>query len=82
MLELEYENIEDEVYDSIKCILSDKKSYGTSLNYAVNYCKAAFGMKGEALRVQCLYILNNISHWRHPLAKDVRKVLKEFSKRR
>jgi hypothetical protein len=69
-----------DVYRVIKVILSDRKSYSTSLNYAIAYCQLAQGMAGEELRVQCLYILNNISHWRHPQAKEVREVLKSFSK--
>ena len=71
---------EDEVKKMIGKILEDKKSYNTSLNYAVNYCQAATWMTGKELAVQCLYILNNISHWRHPLAKQVRQTLKDFSK--
>ena len=67
-------------YEAIQTILSDKKSYHTSLNYAVNYCRAAQGMSGEELRVQCLYILNNIVSWRHPQAKDVRQALKTYCK--
>lgn len=62
--------------EAIDVILSDKKSYSGSLNYAVNYCKAAKFMTGEELRVQILYILNNITHWRHPQAKEVRAVLR------
>jgi hypothetical protein len=72
--------MEKQVHEAIKVILSDKKSYPTSLNYAVNYCLLSREMHGEALKVQCLYILNNITHWRHPLAKSVRQVLKDFTK--
>jgi hypothetical protein len=64
---------------AIMRILEDEKSYKTSLNYAVNYCKAAIKMNGEDLRVQCLYILNNISHWRGEGSKEVRKILKDFT---
>ena len=67
---------ETEVKGAIETILKDRASYAKSLNYAVNYCRAALSMTGEELRVQCLYILNNISHWRHPDAKEVRRVLK------
>lgn len=65
-------------HEAIKTIISDKKSYPTSLSYAVNYCHQAMNMSPgtEALRVQCLYILNNIQHWRHPEAKAVRIALK------
>lgn len=73
---------EREVKAAIRVILSDTDSYSKSLNYAVNYCKAVFSqeMSGYELKVQCLYILSNISHWRHPEAKRVREVLKKFSK--
>lgn len=73
---------EQEVKSAIQTILNDTKSYPTSLNYAVAYCRAALVMQGEELRVQCLYILNNITHWRKPEAKGVRKTLKEFTKRK
>ena len=67
---------------AVQIILSDKKSYTTSLNYAVNYCKFAVEgfLTGHDLAVQCLYILNNITHWRHPKAKEVRSILKSFTK--
>lgn len=62
--------------EAIQVILSDKKAYPTSLNYAVAYCRMAQVMEGEELRVQILYILNNISNWRHPQAKEVRETLR------
>ena len=62
--------------EAIKIILDDKAKYSTSLNYAVNYCKAALEMTGHELDVQCLYILNNITSWRHPQAKEVRATLR------
>lgn len=68
----------EEVRKAINIILSDKCSYNTSLNYAVNYCRVALSMEGEELQVQCLYILNNITRWRHQNAKEVRKILKGF----
>ena len=71
---------ETDVQNAVDVILSDKKSYTTSLNYAVDYCRFAKRMTGYDLAVQCLYILNNIQHWRHPSAKDVRVVLKAFVK--
>jgi len=65
--------------EAIKVILSDEKSYKTSLNWAVEYCRAALSMMpGDyPLRIQCLYILNNIQKWRHPQAKEVRMALKK-----
>lgn len=71
--------MEDQVKAAIRLILSDTKSYSTSLNYAVGYCRYALGMTGEDLRVQCLYILSNLARWRHPAAKEVRATLKAFS---
>jgi hypothetical protein len=62
--------------EAISVILSDKEHYRTTLNYAVNYCRAARFLQGDELRVQCLYILNNIVHWRHPQAKQVRAALR------
>jgi len=67
--------------EAIEVILSDKGSYATSLNYAVNYCKAALEMEEgtREFEIQVLYILNNISHWRHLLAKEVRTTLRRKS---
>ena len=62
--------------EAIKIILSDKKSFSTTLNYAVNYCNSALNMSGHELDAQCLYILGNIVYWRHPQAKEVRNALK------
>lgn len=71
---------DQQVHDAISKILADRKSYSTSLNYAVEYCKVGLSQTGHDLKVQCLYILNNISHWRHLDAKEVRTILKSFSK--
>jgi len=67
-----------EVHDAIRIILSDTEKFNTSLNYAVNYCRVALAMDGHELEVQCLYILNNLSSWRHAEAKEVRKILRAF----
>lgn len=71
---------EQEVYDAIHVILKDKKNHAKTLNYAVAYCRAALEQKGDALRIQCLYILNNIAYWRHEKAKEVRATLRGFGK--
>ena len=71
---------ETQVQLAISLILADKTSYSTSLNYAVAYCKAAEFLHGHDLGVQCLYILNNISHWRNQHAKEVRATLKQYAK--
>jgi len=70
----------EQVKDAIRTILSDRDSYAKSLNYAVNYCREALRMDGEDLRVQCLYIVNNLTRWRHPQAREVRLILKSYSK--
>lgn len=65
---------------AIRIILSDVANFGGTLNYAVNYCRAALGMEGHEFRVQCNYILGNITRWRHPQAKAVRDALKAAAK--
>ena len=66
-------------HEAIQIILDDIQHYPTSLNHAVHYCKAARSMPigSEELRVQCLYISGNITHWHHPQAKEVRDILKK-----
>ena len=50
-----------------------------SLNYAVNYAYEGAGLPdGPELKVKCLYVLNNISRWRGPEAKEVRETLKKY----
>lgn len=72
---------EEQVYEAIKKILDDEYAgHKKSLNYAIGYCRQGLELTGEALRVQCLYILNNITHWRHVDAKRVRQILKDYSK--
>jgi hypothetical protein len=71
---------EEEVYKALEIILKDKKSHNTSLYWAVNYAAFGMKMKGDELATQCLYVLGNITGWRHPQAKEVRNVLKKFSK--
>lgn len=67
------------VHRAIEQILLDKPAYKTSLNYAVNYCEVAAGFSGEDLRVQVLYILNNITHWRGQGHKEIRSLLKAYT---
>jgi hypothetical protein len=61
---------------AIQLILNNQNK--TSLNYAIPYCKAAMNMKEgtNEFKVQCIYILNNITHWFHPSARNVRMILK------
>lgn len=72
------------IQEALDTILEDRKSYGTSLNYAVAYTVQAkamwHGKDYEGLRVQLLYVLNNITHWRHPKAKEVRQAIRAYLK--
>ncbi|MCP3924855.1 MAG: hypothetical protein GY714_19935 [Desulfobacterales bacterium] len=72
---------EKDVKRAIKVILTDKKSYPKSLNYAVEYCRAGLFLSGEPLKTQVLYILNNITSWRGNGNKEVRQLLKDFIKK-
>jgi hypothetical protein len=68
--------------DCFKAIVSN--AHAKALNYAVNYAKHGIELLdkrpllGEhsenltALRVQCLYVLNNMTHWRGETATTVR----------
>jgi len=69
---------ENEVRKCLRHVVNN--SHEKSLNYAVNYARAGLGMIGNSLRVQCLYVLNNMVYWRGDLAKEVRKTLKDFTK--
>lgn len=56
-----------------------------ALNWAVNYAKVALvmvkhGMEPEEIAHQLLYVRSNLSHWRHPQAKDVRLALDKYIK--
>jgi len=71
----------------IKEALSEitKNAQAPALNYAVNYAKYALAMiasdaSDHDLKVQLLYVQNNITHWRGEIAKKVRAVLKGATK--
>lgn len=49
--------------------------------YAKAYAKAGLTLHGaDEVRVQALYILNNMQHWRGERARSVRARLKEIGK--
>lgn len=49
--------------------------------YAVSYARVGKTLHDRRdIRVQALYILNNITHWRGPIATTTREKLKEISK--
>ena len=67
------------VHDALRAIVNNANE--KSLNYAVNYAEYGLSLpEGDELRVQCLYVLNNISRWRGELAKEVRETLKRYTK--
>jgi hypothetical protein len=60
------------------CLAIVENRTAKPLNYAVAYAGVGLGMEPgtEEARVQALYILNNMTHWRGDLAKTVRAALK------
>lgn len=68
---------------------SDMFSFVTACKLVVNFCtddyakayaKAGIAMRsGDEIKMQCLYILNNMGHWRGPVAKQCREVFKRLS---
>lgn len=51
--------------------------------YARSYAYAGLSLTGEDyIRTQCLYILNNMGHWRGETARQCRTVFKELSPKR
>lgn len=50
-----------------------------ALNYAVNYAKYGLTITSlDEAKVQALYILNNMTHWRGDIAKETRAILKRI----
>jgi len=68
---------EAEVKRALQGILVNRDA--RAVNWAVAYARAGLDLEGEDLRVQCLYILNNITHWRGDTATWVRRTLKAFA---
>lgn len=70
-----------EIKDALESVIDN--STGSCASYAVSYAQAAFDheMEGEALRVQLLYVLCNLDHWRGEEARRVKTVLRTYSKK-
>lgn len=52
-----------------------------ALDYAVGYARAGLSVSDpHECRVQCLYILNNMTHWRGAVAKECREDFKRLGK--
>lgn len=72
------------VEDAMKKIIACPKVNG----YAKSYARAYLNLNRNVLpselehakKVQILYVLNNISHWRGVDSKEVRNVLKDAAK--
>ena len=67
-------------------MMTFKEACATTLNrcnneYAKSYAKAGMHMDDcEEVRVQALYILNNITHWRGDDAEACRQTFKRYAK--
>jgi len=68
---------EAEVKRALQGILVNRDA--RAVNWAVNYAREGLDLEGKDLRVQCLYILNNITRWRGDTATWVRRTLKAFA---
>ena len=67
----------DEVKRALQLIIDHQNE--PPLNWAVGYAKHGLSILSEdELRTQCLYVLNNMTHWRGEVAKEVRATLKSF----
>lgn len=73
-----------DVKKALDIMYEDKAAHPKSLNWAINRIiqarLAILAGDTEELNVRCLYIINDISHWRHPEAKWVRDTIRAYSK--
>ena len=68
-------------HDACRAVLADADNHKGNMPYARAYAKAGLHITvPDAQRTQALYVLTNLSHWRHADAKAVRAFLKEFTK--
>ena len=70
--------METKVHQAFRNIIKNKQE--KALNYCVNYARAGLHMTGRELKVQCLYVLNNMTHWRGADARKARNIIKEYIK--
>ena len=56
------------------------KAYADALDQAAYEGEIYYGSREHGLKMQALYILSNITHWRGDTAKAVRAYLKEYAK--
>ena len=72
-------DLEKQVKEVLKQILLVESDTGF-LPYAKGYSRKALSMTGEALRIQVIYVLNNLQYWRGKEARAAKKILKSFIK--
>jgi len=78
--------MENELRQALEAVLKEAPTGGFN-QYAKSYVEAALHhpydgseMEGEELRVQLLYIYSNLTHWRGARAREVKAILKKYSK--
>ena len=71
---------------ALKAVMLETPSSGYS-DYARTYAQAALNhpysggeMKNEELKVQLLYVLNNLQYWKGDRAKEVKAILRKAAK--
>ena len=70
--------IEAEIHNLFNIILlQEAKGF---MSYGQTYAKAGLELKGEALKVQVLYVLNNLEQWRGEIARSTKAQLKKLVK--
>jgi hypothetical protein len=58
---------------------ANKSGPNSMMHYAASYAEAGRGLTCSDWRVQCLYILNNLTGWRGDKAKEVKAFLRAQS---
>ena len=71
---------ESEIKDALRRVISEVPDTFYS-SVAKTYARTGLNQSGEELRVQLLYVLNNLQYWRGPTAKEVKEILKRGSQR-
>lgn len=65
--------------DCCRAIIEQAESNPAPVNFAVGYATAGQYMtRPDEIKVQSIYILNNITHWRGDTARAVRQALKFY----
>ena len=67
------------VNDAIRAVAVECPNHAARV-YANAAMEAATMYGSEGLRVQVLYMLANVRHWRGPRAREVKAVLKAYTK--